>query len=524
MKPGTWKLGDAPVGDRPTFLSHALEMSLRYGVGPWPEEAQLLPDEPPSADDGGVFISTAVLDGINTHHFRPGSDPGAVGEIADLLQSLVTAPPHPGDLARLHERAADPPALDIADALLDELRHRRLPKDRLHAVGRHLAEHGTRRNATKIGLVLVGACGDTRDRGLLLLLGALEEFTLYAVVALTRTQPDPQRAAYELARRVQGWGRIHAVERLEGCDDPEIKAWLLRDGFSNGIMDEYLAHLAATTGDLYSALLESEIDDDLLDGAGGILSALALGGPAEDMTDYADAVPALSRYAELIDWHEATVGRLNHLLGVAWFLRSPPEGLDWPDTDLRGLRDRYEELLRQPRWQDLVLGHLADPFRKDFAATLWTASRLGLPVVPHAMTYLDLNPLDQHAWHVAMENATPAEAALLTGLAERLLPLEELAGGPADHLAFGPGREADWILNSLVSSLGAFPGTGLPLIRVGLATRIIQIRRAALDALSAWPAEAVPEEALGWVRAALPGEPDDEVREQMAALTAGRTR
>jgi hypothetical protein len=150
-------------------------------------------------------------------------------------------------------------------------------------VARHLTEYGSARNTVKLGIVVLGECGNESDRGLLLLLGAVEEFTLYAVVALIKTQPDRERAAYELARRVKGWGWIHAVERLEDTDDPEIKAWLLREGFRNDIMDEYLAHLAATTGDLYTALLDPDVDGALLEGAGGILAALALGGHAKDM-------------------------------------------------------------------------------------------------------------------------------------------------------------------------------------------------------------------------------------------------
>ena len=78
------------------------------------------------------------------------------------------------------------------------------------------------------------AGGDHRDRELLLLLGSLEDLTLYAAVALTRSQPDSDQALFDLARRVAGWGRIHAVGRLAGTQDPQIKAWLLRHGFRKG--------------------------------------------------------------------------------------------------------------------------------------------------------------------------------------------------------------------------------------------------------------------------------------------------
>ncbi|WP_146603884.1 helix-turn-helix domain-containing protein [Micromonospora deserti] len=96
-------------------------------------------------------------------------------------------------------------------------------------------------------------------------MGALEDLTLYAVVALRRSQPDRVDAVFDLARRVDGWDRIHAVNRLADTGDPQIKAWLLREGFRNTILDEYLAHTAATTGDLAGTLAQDTIDEALLE-------------------------------------------------------------------------------------------------------------------------------------------------------------------------------------------------------------------------------------------------------------------
>ncbi len=518
-----WKLGDDPVDDRPTFLAHALAMSLRHGPGPWPEEAHTLPDDPPPPSDGGPLISSVVRDGIESHHFRATPDAGAVTEIADLLDRLATTRrPAREDLSRLHDRSAGTSAIAVADDLVEQTRLRRLPGDRIRALGRHLAEHGTRRDTVKIGLVLVGAYGDQRDRDLLLLLGTLEELTLYAVVALVRTQPDRQRAVYELARRVEGWGRIHAVERLKGCDDPEIKAWLLRDGFRNGIMNEYLAYIAATTGGLWRALVESDVDDALLDGAGDILAALALGGPAEDMSDYDDALPAMGRFAELLAGRQATLRRLHGLLGVLGYLRDPGDGARWPSDDIARLRRSYQDRLAEPRWSDLVLGHLADPRDPGFHDALWAAGPLELPVVPQAVARLEIDPLDGFVWWSALGAATSSEAERLCVLAERLLPLSDLANGPGDVYDLGEEYAADRALESVVSRLDAFPGIGLPLIRVALRNRITRLRRAATGALAAWPASAVPDEAGAWVRRAAAIEPDEQTRAEMLAFLVSR--
>ncbi|GII55275.1 hypothetical protein Pth03_36640 [Planotetraspora thailandica] len=522
MKPGVWKLDDGPVGDRPTFLAHALAMSVRYGPGPWPEEASRLPDELPRPESGPPYISSVVMDGIRTHHFARGDDPGGVAEMAGLLQTLVTAAPQHDDLVRLHDLAAEHSALAVADELVAELRRRKLPAGRVHAIGRHLAEQGTRREAVKIGLVMVGACGGESDRDLLLLLGTLEELTLFAVVALIRTQPDGQRAVYGLARRVRDWGRIHAVERLKGCDDPEVKDWLLREGFRNGIMNEYLVHIAATTGGLRSALARPDVDEGLLSGAGGILAGLANGGPARDMTDYADAVPVLHRYADLAAERPPVLGRLIALLHVRAFLIDPIGELDWQEGARDRLRARYEALVAEPRWRELVLTHLADSEREDFTAGLWPAMRLALPVAEQVIAYLRRDPLDAYAWMVLAEGCTAEDVERTARLAENLLPLELLTGEPVDGVLWGADFAPDNALESVVGRLARFPGVGLSLIRIGLSARSVRSRRAALKALAGWPAAAVPEEAVDWVLAAAMAEPSEDLRQEMADFV--RTR
>ncbi|MFB4282644.1 hypothetical protein ACBJ59_45625 [Nonomuraea sp. MTCD27] len=510
MNPGTRKLSD---DDRLTFLAHAISMSSLYGPGPWPQHAQELPDEPPRPDDGRPYISTTVMDGIRTHHLSAQSEPaGAVTEVAGLLQS--GAP-----FAALHERLSQGSALAICDDLIRELASRKVPVSRAYEAGRWLAEHGTHREATKIGIVLVGACGGEPDRELLLLLGTLEEFTLYAAVALLRTQPDRQRAVYELARRVTGWGRIHAVERLEGCDDPEVRAWLLREGFRNDIMNAYLAPLAATTGDLYSALLDPEPDEALVDGAGGILAALVTGegGPVSGISAYDDAVPALDRYAGLAETRTATLRRLGGLLTILEGLRRPPsDGYGWRDGDLAALRRRYEEVVGQRRWSELALAGVADPAAEDFGSALHCATRLGLPVLPQVMARLRVDPRDSFAWY---EVTRLAEPTVLVELAEELLPMDSLANGPGDRI-FGDGHER--ALEPVVEKLGSSPGTGLSLLRVALRNRVVRLRRSAVRVLAAWPD--VPGEAVAWVRAAYEVEPDEELRGDMRAFLAGTRR
>ncbi|WP_157597441.1 hypothetical protein [Streptacidiphilus rugosus] len=415
-------------------------------------------------------------------------------ELADHLEHLLLTPEAVlGDgLRYLHDRLAGCSPIDVADELSAEVRRRGLPSAGLRRLGRALAEQGTHRTAVKTGLVLLGLAGDARDRDLLLLLGALDELTLYAAIALHRSQPDGDQAVHTLAQRVAGWGRIQAVRTLRHTTDPTVRAWLLREGFRNAVMDEYLAHIAATTGDLRSALSGTDIDVSLLNGAGGILAALAMsqGGPAPGLADYPDAVPVLRRYAELVRAGTPTIEILSDLISVTVFLRNPPEDLPWAPAETRCLIDRYETLLNEPRWPALVLDHLADPERPDFHLALQPAAVLGLCPTALVLARLETAPsLLDPTWIHALRTSDGEQTGYILGLAER-------------RLATMPRPERDQALLLFAHFLGRHPGHGWPLLKSALTACTPEARRTALTTLARWPADRLTPEAAEHLRSA----------------------
>jgi hypothetical protein len=501
--------------DQTTYLSHALSLAALHGPGPWPDGGGPLPDDDPAP--GRVRFASGALDGILTHHTNARSGDSAVGELADLI---LRPDPTESDRRLLHDRLAQTSTMDIADALTDELR-RREAGDQLRETGRWLAEHGTQRGAVAAGIVLLGLAGDARDRELLLLLGMLEELTLYAAVALQRSQPDREQAIYALARRVDGWGRIHTVERLRGTQDPEIRAWLLRGGFRNSVMDEYLAHLAATTGGLLDALTEPVVDDELFDHAGALLTALGEQGPARDMGDYPDGPAVVDRYLALAAARAPTLARIEVVVRLRRHIAGSAAAWGWAGEVATRLGAGCERLTARAQWRAVVEDGLDDPDPAVFRLASWLAVRLSIRGVRERIAdRLRRTPEDVHLWYSLVDNDDvldgPETVDIVVALAEEVLPLDALATGPTDELGLFGGP--DGVLDILVSRLDRHPGRGWSLIRVGLANRTIRNRSMAIKALRAWPREAVPDEAVGAVRAALDREPDKDVRTSLRGL------
>ncbi|CAI6076730.1 hypothetical protein [Cohnella sp. JJ-181] len=174
-----------------------------------------------------------------------------------------------------------------------------------------MARHGAHRNVVKFGLALLSQYGSERHKELAFTLGKHEEFTLYAASALIGME-QASKTLCELARCVDGWGRVYLVERLDP-ETQEIRDWLLREGYRNRVDDGLLAYTCALKGELEEALEAETIDPELFAGAGGILTALIAGGPAEDIDDYEQAMPVIGAY---LRHAERMCADAAHLAGV----------------------------------------------------------------------------------------------------------------------------------------------------------------------------------------------------------------
>ena len=109
-----------------------------------------------------------------------------------------------------------------------------LDGDRVHELGTFLATQAPAPELVKLGLTLLGMVEGPDDRDVLLALGAHEELTIFAVVAMANRPDLGERDLWDLARRTRGESRLQVVERLGETRDPAIRAWLVREGYLDG--------------------------------------------------------------------------------------------------------------------------------------------------------------------------------------------------------------------------------------------------------------------------------------------------
>ena len=472
------------------------------------DPAVMLPDEAPRTP-GSISFTAGALDGIMGHHAGSGTGADRADEVAELI-SRAAAQPTRRHLRRLYDAVNTEDVLGFVDPLITALAAKPPSAAAVGRIGTWLVSTSPERGPVKVGIALLGITG-APDGELLHKIGAHEEFTLFAAVAFGNSRSDPEQDLFTLAQRVDGWGRINCVERLRNTADPEITRWILRKGFRNRVMNEYLAYIAATTGNLAAALNEPNPDRELLTAAGDIIDALIMGGPAEDIDDYPAAPGVLARWLELMDGHAATLGDFITMRNIQDFCDR--DGWDhrlndsaWTSEARDAIRSHATALLEHPRWPALVLGGLESTDRLEFWHAERAARTLGIDPFDKLVGRITIDPLDG-PWFQAWQEADSHRAKVLVDHATRLLDLDAIAVGPGSTTGVGPDFKPHMTLGWTLQGLRDHPGIGADIISVALRSPSIQNRNAALRALDTWGADHWTEEHL----------------RQLLAMAAGRS-
>ncbi|SDD62852.1 hypothetical protein [Actinokineospora iranica] len=462
-----------------------------------------LPDE--VRRDGRVRWASGARDGAQGRHAGGGDAAGVLPELVTAAATGAAA-----DYDRLYAALCMTEVLAGLDDVLRGLRA--APVDGVRALGVRLVTEGRHREPVKFGIGLLGLGAGAAERDLLLRIGRHEEFTMFSAAAILTSHPDPEPVLLDLARGVQGWGRICVVERFGMDAGPRVRDWLLRGGFRNSVMDEYLAHKAATVGRLADALADDGIDDELLAGACDIICALIDGGPAEGIDDYADAPLAvrlllghLERRAHSLR-HFVITARVEEFLSGPGWERRYRTGWDLARHEVMVRRCR--DLMAEPHWRELAERGLTAPDDRTFHDARYAARVLGVDPFPATLARARATA-DGAEWFSLMADATEDRLPDILTLARDVLPLADLATGP---------EPAYTILDTIVTRLRDFPGHGVELVLAALRCPVARNRIMAVKTLTGWGPESWRPEVQTALRQAVAEEPDPGLRESMAQL------
>ncbi|MEM9771230.1 MAG: hypothetical protein AAF889_06485 [Cyanobacteria bacterium P01_D01_bin.73] len=510
---------------KPSIYQH-IKGSIDPKTGCIVKGAGELPDEP-EAKPGELKWASGALDGVMSHHV--GGFENTAERVETITHLVIEISKHnrAADKLELYKTLGEGDLVQCLDSVLEKVYEQEAITFHLHEYVRFLAREASARDPVKFAIALLGIIGDRDDKELIMTLGKHEEFTLFSSVALINMEKNPDISLYELAQYVDGWGKIQVVERLSETDNPRIKAWMLREGYKNSIMYEYLVLICAQTGNLLDALQETQIDQNLFDGSGDIINSLIMGdgSPVVGISGYKDASKAIPRYLSHFSQHSKSLSHFLTLHSIKEYLseeewnQQVEEESGWRKDLREATISKIDQLLDDAEWPKLARDALAS--EDNFYEGDLAARKLGIKTWDIHWNRLKKVPSESGRWFSVMRKATPGNIDQILELAEKVMPFTEIATGPADAVIWDSAHEWHSCLDYVLQDLKAFPGKGKRLILMGLKSPVIRNRNMALKALSSWPVEMRDCDVQASLEVSLNQEPDVEVKERIQKLIEG---
>ncbi len=462
----------------------------------------------------GIQWADGAQDGVAYYHMRRTKP---ADEALRLMKNAVSAASehafHEADrlFTALGKTAR---AITMADTLLTYvLEHmKQLTMLNLYAWSRRALLHSSDRECVKYGLCLLvlfktGQSG--RLKQAIRVIGLSDEFTRFACL-LMRHWPDGNDEIWALAKKVHGWGRIHAVELLEPRTEA-IRRWFLLDAVHNDIMSAYSA-LPCWQKSNAADLLKGRPTREEFTGLRDLLEALTDEEPVTGLSAIRDREAVVLRFldtARALPLEAADYVTVRHLR-------------DWFDESGTGapVVKACQELLSTPDCRAAVTAALQTGEAVDLA------EELGIECRPALFRLMQTDFETEYYRCKKLIDDPEYHDDVITLFRERL-PLSEMRAAPTTaSLGTGPDFARQNALAYILHVLKPYPLEGQDLVEAGLQCGPVRTRSAALITLQAW-ADIKKAPLSGWwpACAALLGrlreaEPDDGVKDRMDQLLA----
>lgn len=489
--------------------------------GRLPHEFTLEPKHAPNQ----IGFMPGAMDGIGVFHASAGSNEKTVRKLVALLKKYFKTS-SARYISKIETLLADNRSISLIDSILQSIRedHKGIDPNKLASLSFHIAKTSTTVELVKIaigllGLLDLGNADEVCD--VITTLGLYDDFTLFVVVAASNWT-NGNRIIFQIAKTVIGWGKIHAVERLEPETD-EIREWILRDGCANSVMDAYLGLTCAIKGDLISVLRRNSIDSEMFGSVAIIIDALLDEGPATGISEYEYAQEALSRYLGYAKQHAYSVEHLWRILNLRGWAEDAE--IDYKDEILT----RCDEIINQSEWSEKVVAtvkHRGDSF--EFFCACNAADRMDINISAPLFEAVRTEPLKYYA-HMPKLMQNPDMALQIIDLCEAVLPLDDMAEGMGDYLFADKLNQEHQCLDFVLPELARYPLRGVRLIKTGLNSRVVRGRNMACRALSGWiksegkPLSDISPELYTEIARIHKAEVNEQTKETMQKLLDGET-
>ena len=260
--------------------------------------------DPNVSGEGEMKWAPGAYDGIMIYHYGIEGPDGDDGEdCEDLLWDAL--------------EAASKRKFKVADVLFAELTSKYravglidtlqtfvienaedLDIDNIFDAAVYMIRNSEETECVKVGLELLEIFEVVEEdiREVIRTVALYEEFTLFSIFNMIGWE-DGNDELFKLAQKVHGWGRIHAVERLQP-ETEEIRHWLLTEGTVNNISNSYSALVCWTKSDAEKVLFGIPSEEEFK-GIGTLLLSLIDESPVPGISEMEEPEKIIRRYLDI---------------------------------------------------------------------------------------------------------------------------------------------------------------------------------------------------------------------------------
>lgn len=455
---------------------------------------------------------------------------GAKNRIDELIKNLKKIANH-GDKesdAKFYKLITDNEnVIGIIDNFIVGLGNTALPiEPYLINYAKDLIRKSNHRNAVKFGIAILGKCQDPTVLNDIKILGLHDEFTVFSTIAIANLSHQPIDDLWNLAKKVDGWGKIQLVDRLVNENlSPSIKDWLVLEGYKNNIMHEYLAYTCALYGELHIKLERDQIDHQLYRAASEIIEALLSDqSPSEDITSYPFAAKVIQGFIKHTPIHATNVSDFYVLQLIHEYLNdllldfSDQAENGWTQDIISNLLIETHQLIKRRDWSNSIYEGLKSEDKNLYWHAKQMSLKLGIDMSNDVWAKLKSNPAESIFWYDVTHYSKPEQADQIIDFALIHLPLNEISLGVNGSMGSKMNHHVINSLDYITTFLEKYPGKGEQIILAMLNCPVLQIRNMVIHTLKKWNQENWTPEILTAVQKLSEIEPNVDTRESVRKL------
>ena len=379
-----------------------------------------------------------------------------------LIKLLLGQLANPNDKNRAatYEKVMKQKLFAYFPEFIAELTQQQYDEEKLQQEAIWLLEHAAHREVVKFAIVLLGftKCEPYLDR--LQKIGQHEEFTGVVLFALRNGASGMNDYVWKLAKTLQGWGKVAALDFLE-AHTPEVKYWLLTEGVKNSVMPDYIAMLCAEKGKLDVALFEKEISQELYEGANEIIYQWLFGGSTERLDMYEYAGQVFSRFTYHAKQHANTLAHIHTLAFIADYMEKE-EALweqlyenSWKPHERRIVNENIAIISENEKWKQEAL-HVLQSDNLDNEHALKVAMLYKLDMSEYVFNQLQQEPSRVHYYEAILET-------------ENRTYIEQLARFVVERFSIQQLTEAEEMcVMTIIVNLHEYSGVGIEMLEACL--------------------------------------------------------